>query len=484
MEQLNAKMHPKKQRKIKVLQFGEGNFLRAFVDWIIQTMNDKNVFDGSVAIVQPVAEGRVEAMREQDGLYTLFLEGILDGKVVKQHQIIDIVDDLIDPYTQYDKYLSYAHSEDLEFIISNTTEAGIVLDSCDLNHKCTPNSFPGKLLAFLKERFDFFNGDMKKGLHIIPCELIDYNGKKLKETMSELATLLGHNKEFINWLENANTYSNTLVDRIVPGYPRNEAAKLEEELGYTDNSMVKGEIFHLWVIEGPKDLNKVFPADKAGLNVLFVDDFKPYKERKVKILNGSHTTMVPVAYLYGIDTVREAVEDKFLGKYVREFIYEEVVPTIELPRNEMIFFADSILERYANPFTRHQLISISLNSMTKYKTRVLPTVLDNINKLKVFPKRALYALACWMVFYRGKRGTQNIPLADDQFFLDMWRELWGSYDDTKQGVNKIVTKVLGMKNHWDVDLNSLSGVNEYITDMVYEILTKGMKASFLKNFGG
>ncbi len=482
MQQLNASIHPKKDRPIKILQFGEGNFLRAFVDWIIQTMNDKEVFNGSVAVVQPVSFGRVKEMKEQDGLYTLFLQGLLDGKVIEQHQIIDVIDDLINPYEEYDKYLSYAKSDDLEFVISNTTEAGIVLDKEDTDLSKTPNSYPGKLLAFLKARYDHFNGDMNKGLHIIPCELIDYNGKHLKEIMIELANIIGLDKDFINWLENANTYSNTLVDRIVPGYPRNEANELMEKIGYSDHSMVKGEIFHLWVIEGPKGLKDVFPADKAGLNVLFVDNFKPYKERKVKILNGSHTCMVPVAYLSGIDTVRETVEDPRLGKFVRDFIYGEVVPTIKLPREEMVFFADSVLERYANPFVRHELMSIALNSMTKFMTRVLPTILDNVNTLNVFPKHSFFSLASWMVFYKGERNGEKIALADNPEFLEMWAKLWAEYDNTKEGVNKIVTHVMGMKDHWGVDMNTIDGANAYVTDVVYDILTIGMEATFNKNF--
>lgn len=483
MENLSSKIYTKKERKTKILQFGEGNFLRAFIDWIIQEMNDKEVFEGGVAVVQPVEVGRVADMKQQDGLYTLFLEGILDGKTIKEHKVIDVINDLINPYTEYDKYLSYAHSTDLEFIISNTTEAGIALDKNDTDLSKTPNSYPGKLLAFLKERYEFFKGDKNKGLHIIPCELIDYNGKFLKQTMVDLANIIGLDKDFIDWLANSNTYSNTLVDRIVPGYPRQEAEQLTQELGYVDNSMVKGEIFHLWVIEGPAGLNKVFPADKAGLNVLFVENFKPYKERKVKILNGSHTCMVPVAYLCGIDTVRETVEDQKLGKFVRDFIFKEVVPTINLPKSEMEFFANSVLERYANPFTRHELMSISLNSMTKFKTRVLPTILDNINNLSVFPKRSFFSLAAWMVFYKGKRGTEDINLQDNPEFLEMWKELWATYvEGDKETVRPIVVKVLGLKEHWGVDLNGIIGTEDFITDAVFSILEIGMKATFEEYF--
>ena len=229
MELLNKSICNKKERPIKVLQFGEGNFLRAFVEWIIQGMNDAGVFNGNVAVVQPMPFGRIKELGEQDGLYTLYLEGLQNGKTIKQHQVIDVLGDYINPFTQYNEYLEYAKSEDLQFIISNTTEAGIALDPTDLDLTVTPKSYPGKLLAFLKTRYEHFSGDYEKGLFIIPCELIDYNGTELKRVLVELAKIHNMDEKFIDWMVNANKYYNTLVDRIVPGYPRNQIKEIEAD---------------------------------------------------------------------------------------------------------------------------------------------------------------------------------------------------------------------------------------------------------------
>jgi len=288
MKNLNKMIVSKKQRPIKVLQFGEGNFLRAFVEWILQQANDKNLINTNVAVVQPLETGRVKELEQQDGLYNVFLQGIQKGNVISEKKVIDVLDDFINPYSEYDRYLEYATSEDLRFIISNTTEAGIVLDSKDNNFDSCPNSYPGKLLALLHKRYKHFNGDVNKGLIIMPCELIDHNGCELKRVLNELANICEFEDVFIEWLNKANIFCNTLVDRIVPGYPRNEIEKITEELGYIDNSVVKGEIFHLWVIEAGENVQKELPLNKAGLNVLFVDDLTPYKQRKVRILNGAH----------------------------------------------------------------------------------------------------------------------------------------------------------------------------------------------------
>lgn len=476
MENLSSKIVKTTKRPIKVLQFGEGNFLRAFVDWIIDTMNHKGVFNGNVAVVQPMPFGRVADIAKQDGLYTLYLQGKQNGETIKTHQVIDCIGDLINPFTEYTKYLDYAKSEDLEFIVSNTTEAGIAFDETDTNLAECPKSFPGKLLAFLKARYEAFNGSLDKGLFIIPCELIDHNGDTLKEILVKLAHHLSMPEDFISWITKANKFYNTLVDRIVPGYPRAEEKQCQEELGYIDNSMVVGEIFHLWCIDGDdiKSLEEAFPAPKAGLNVLYVDSIVPYKQRKVKILNGSHTVLVPVAYLAGIDTVRETIEDPQLGRFVHEFIFDEVIPTIDIPHDQMVAYSNSVLERYENPFVRHELMSIALNSVTKFKTRDLPTILDNLNMNK-FPKHALFALAALIAFYRGKRNGEDIALKDDQWALDFFKNEWAQFDGTKEGCHKIVSAFLGLEKHWELDLNTLDGVTDFVTDCLYEIVTKPMR---------
>lgn len=478
-------VNKKEPKKVKIMQFGEGNFLRAFIDWIIHSMNKKNVFDGGVVVVQPMPFGRCKELAEADGLYTLYLQGLQEGKAVRQHEVIQCLQDFINPFEQYDKYLEYALSDDLEFVISNTTEAGITFDPSDTDFSKCPNSYPGKLLAFLKKRYEA----KKKGLYIIPCELIDHNGATLREVLVQLAKHNHMDDAFIEWIEKENKFYNTLVDRIVPGYPRNEAAQFQLDLGYQDQNMVVGEIFHLWCIDAQsvndpaeakanlEELKSKLPCDKAGLNVLFVDSIVPYKQRKVKILNGSHTTLVPVSYLAGIDTVRETIEDEQLGKFVKEFIFDEVIPTIDIPHDQMVAYSNSVLERYMNPYVRHELMSIALNSCSKYKERVLPTVLQNLEKGN-FPKHALFSLAALMSFYKGVRpvcGNAEIKLADDPKFIDLFKDLWANYDGTKAGAKALVCKVLSLKEHWGVDLNTIDGVTEFVAEALYAQQTMSMR---------
>ena len=464
MKDLNRTNHPAKERPIKILQFGEGNFLRAFVDWILQDLNDKGVINSNVAVVQPMPVGRVKDLAAQDGLYTVCLEGIDNGEKVQSRQIIDVLSDFINPFEDYEKYLKYAVSEELEVIISNTTEAGIALDPTDTDFTVCPKSFPGKLLALLKARYDRFGGDMSKGLAIIPCELIDHNGDELKRVLLELADINKLDKDFINWLTTANHFTSTLVDRIVPGYPRDCASQICEETGFNDNNIVKGEIFHLWVLQKEPFVQQKLPADKSGLNVIFADDIVPYKQRKVKILNGSHTAMVPVAYLSGIDTVRESVEDEDVGRFVSELINDEIKPTIDLPKNEMDAFANSVVERFKNPFIRHELMSIALNSTTKFKTRLLPTYNDYRKKFGKSPKHILFSLASLIVFYRGKRGEQDIALNDDPKYLEFWKKLWEVSD-----YNEIAKTVLSQADIWEQNLeedDNAALVAEYIESIV------------------
>ena len=477
MKELNRTNFPAGERPIKVLQFGEGNFLRAFVDWIIWNLNKAGVMNADVAVVQPTPHGRVKDLAAQDGLYTVCLEGIDNGKKIQSRDVIDVLRDFIDPYTEYDKYLGYAASEDLEVIVSNTTEAGIALDTSDTDFSACPKSFPGKLLAFLKARYDRFGGDMTKGLAIVPCELIDHNGEELKRVMNELAKIHGMSEEFIDWLNNANHFTDTLVDRIVPGYPKDKAAQICEEQGYTDGSIVKGEVFHLWVLRKEPFVQERLPADKAGLNVIYADDITPYKQRKVKILNGSHTAMMPVAYLSGIDTVREAVTDEYVGRFVKELAAEEIKPTIDLPEDELNAFASAVMDRFMNPFIRHELISISLNSVSKFKARLLPTYNDYRAKFGKSPKHILFAFASLAVFYRGKRGDEDIPVKDDPAYLEFWKKVWELTDPAD-----IAKKALSAAELWGQDLDeddNLSLVSGYIRS----ILENGETAA-LKEFLG
>ncbi len=475
MELISKKIYDKPERPVKIMQFGEGNFLRAFIDWIIQNLNDDGAINAGVVVVQPMPFGRVKELKEQDGLYTLRLEGIDNGEKVKKSRVIDVIGDLLNPFEEYEKYLSYGESEDLQIIISNTTEAGIAVDPTDTDLTVCPKSYPGKLLALLKRRYDHFNGDMSKGLAIIPCELIDNNGDELYRCLTELAKINKMDEKFIEWIQKANHFTSTLVDRIVPGYPRNEIEEIQKETGYIDNNIVKGEIFHLWVLKKEAYVQKVLPADSTGLNVIFADSIKPYKQRKVKILNGSHTAMVPVAYLCGIDTVGEAVNDPVIGKFVREFVFEEVNPTIDLPQDQMVAFANSVIERYQNPYIRHELMSIALNSTTKFRTRLLPTLEDYIRIKGEVPKHLLFAFAALVEFHKGLRGEEKIALNDDPALLAHWAELWAGFNGD---YTALATKALGWTEAWGVDMN---GLHPDVTATVAKYLgamdTKGMRAA-------
>lgn len=473
MEQLNKKIHSKPERKIKIMQFGEGNFLRAFVEWILQDLNDKGAISADVVVVQPMPLGRVKDIAAQDGLYTLRLEGIDKGERVKKSEIIDVIGDCVNPFTDYEKFLRYGESEDLQIIISNTTEAGIALDTTDTDFTVCPKSFPGKLLALLKRRYDKFGGAADKGLAIVPCELIDNNGDELYRVLTELAKVNNMDEKFIEWMQTANHFTSTLVDRIVPGYPKAEIPAIREETGYIDNNVVKGEIFHLWVLKKEPFVQKVLPADSTGLNVIFADDIKPYKQRKVKILNGSHTALVPVAYLCGIDTVGESMADPTIGKYVRDFIFDEVNPTIDLPQDQMTAFANSVIERYRNPFIRHELMSIALNSTTKFKTRLLPTLLDYVRIFGKLPEHLIFSFAAIIEFHKGKRGDQDIALKDDPSYLAFWHRLWAEFDGDYLAMAK---KVLAWDEAWDMDMNTIHPeIAEKVASRLEDIDKNGMR---------
>lgn len=459
----------------RIIQFGEGNFLRAFVDWIIYNMNKKCDFNSGVVVVQPIEQGMVSKLNEQDGLYTLYLNGIKDGEVVSEHSIIDSIGRGINPYESYDEYINVARNPELRFVISNTTEAGITFDADDKFESRPQKTYPGKLTAFMYERFKAFHGAEDKGLIIIPCELIDKNGEKLKEAIVKFCDLWKLGEEFKNWVLSANIFCDSLVDRIVPGYPRDKMEVISKELGYEDNLVVEGEHFHLWVIQGPELVKNEFPAHKAELNVLFVKDLTPYKTRKVRILNGAHTTMVPVSYLYGIDTVKETIEHEVLGKFVQRALYEEIIPTLDLPKEELEYFAAAVLERFKNPFIKHYLMSISLNSMSKYETRVLPSMIEYYNRKKQLPKRLVFSLAALIEFYKGDRNGNKIAVSDNEDILDLYNKLWSNYDGSEAGIRKIVTGVLGYERNWKHDLNNIEGLTDMVAYYLGLIEKVGMK---------
>lgn len=470
MKQLNRTNVQANKYPERIIQFGEGNFLRAFVDWIIYNMNQKAEFNSSVVIVQPLENGMVNMLNEQDGLYHVNLQGLQNGKEVDSIQLIDVVSRGLNPYAQYDEFLKLAENPEMRFVISNTTEAGIAFDpSCKLEDALA-KSYPGKLTQLLFHRFKVFNGAMDKGLIIFPCELIFDNGKVLKKCIDQYIELWNLGEDFKHWFDTACGVYCTLVDRIVPGYPRDTIGQILDRIGLDDKLVVKGEIFHLWVIEAPETVEREFPADKAGLNVLFVPSEKPYHDRKVTLLNGPHTVLSPVGYLAGLNTVKECCEDPVIGQFVKKVMYSELLETLDLPKEELILFADAVMERFRNPFVKHFVTSIMLNSFPKFKTRDLPGLKIFLERKKELPSGLVLGLAGIVTYYKGgKRGNDEIVLKDDQEIIDLLKNLWanGSPIDVAKGV-------LGAEFIWGEDLNLIPGLTEKLSEYLRMIQDKGM----------
>ena len=382
MKALNKQTAPKSVAPERIIQFGEGNFLRAFVDWIVYNMNQKTDFNGSVVVVQPIEKGMAEWLNGQDCLYHVNLQGRLNGEAVNSLTRIDCISRALNPYSQNSAFMALADQPEIRFVISNTTEAGIAFDPNCKFSDAPASSYPGKLTQLLYRRFKTFKGDKSKGLIIMPCELIFLNGHHLKECIYQYIELWKEDfgadyEKFKTWFTKYCYVCATLVDRIVPGFPRKEIAQIQKKICYADNLVVQAEIFHLWVIEAAENLSlrqlaEEFPANKAGLNVLFVKSEAPYHERKVTLLNGPHTVLSPVAYLSGVNIVRDACNHPVIGKYVRKVQFDELMQTLNLPIDELKKFAADVLERFDNPYVEHQVTSIMLNSFPKYQTRDLP----------------------------------------------------------------------------------------------------------------
>ena len=458
----------------KIIQFGEGNFLRAFIDWIIWKTNQKTDFNASVVVVQPIEKGLVDVLNEQDGLYHLNLQGLENGEPVNSIDLIDVVSRGINPYHDFSSYLKLAEQPEMRFIISNTTEAGIAFDpECKFDDK-PALSYPGKLVQLLYHRYEYFNGDVSKGFIILPCELIFLNGRHLKECIYQYIDLWKLGDRFRAWFDEACGVYCTLVDRIVPGYPKDTAAELCERAGYEDKLLDKAEIFHLWVIEAPQSVAEEFPADKAGLHVLFVPSEAPYHERKVTLLNGPHTVLSPVGYLSGLNTVKECCEDPLIGRFVHKVMFEELMETLNLPKDELEKFASDVMERFRNPFVKHFVTSIMLNSFPKYKTRDLPGLKTYLERKGVLPEGLVLGLAAICTYYKGgKRGEDDIVINDDAAIMKLLKDLWSTGD-----VSKVAEGVLAASDLiWGEDLNEIPGLTARLAEDLDMIQSRGMRAA-------
>ncbi len=467
MKLLNrANANISQERPIKILQFGTGNFLRGFVDWAVDLLNQKSAFNGDIQIVQPHGKSPATALNEQEGLYHVITRGFKDGQVVEEERLITSVRSAINPYLEYEKFLALADNPDLRLMVSNTTEAGIYFDAQDRERESVPASFPGKLTALLYRRFSVFQGDPTKGLIHLPCELIEQNGQKLKETILQYADLWSLGQQFKNWVHQHNTFCNTLVDRIVPGFPQERTQEIENKIGFEDQQMVMAEPFHLWIIEGPQSLEQEFPIGQTGLDIFYAADLTPYRTRKVRILNGAHTAMVPLAYLRGLRTVREAVEDPFIGDFLKQTIYDEIIPTLDLPQEELEKFAQDVVERFKNPYIKHQLKDIALNSVSKFQVRVLPSLLEYHRRKNELPEGLVLSFAALIVFYRGRYGNEALPVRDTPEVVDFFKEVW---KDENSG--PIATKVLAQTAFWKQNLNNIEGLSDLLAEKISILLS-------------
>lgn len=477
MKSLNNNTVDRRHRPVKVLQFGEGNFLRAFVDWQLDIANEKGVTDLGVAIVKPRAgKSRViDALKEQDCLYTVCLEGVEGGKPKKENRLVTAVEEAFTPDDQ-ETFGKYVLSPDLRFVVSNTTEAGIRYEADDVTANI-PATFPGKVTNLLLRRYRHFNGDRSKGLYFICCELIEDNGSKLREYVLRHAEEAGLEKDFTDWVESSCVFVDTLVDRIVSGAPEN-LEEIKTELGYDDNLVVKGELYHLWAIggDGAMKLKEELPLDKAGLHVLFMPSIKEFRDKKVRILNGSHTGMVAMSLLAGCETVMDAFNNQDINTFVNSMVEKEVLPMIDGDREELKAFADGILERFYNPFIRHQLKSIALNSLSKWEARNFDTVKDNWQKAGKLADHELFTFAALLALYAPESGFEP---QDNEAHVAFIREHWNDRD--LKGTVKAIVSEGGI---FLTDFESVvPGFSDKVAGYLEEIRRDGVKST-LKNFIG
>ncbi|MDR1629122.1 MAG: tagaturonate reductase [Oscillospiraceae bacterium] len=458
-----------------VLQIGEGNFLRAFADYILERANTQGIYSGKAVLVQPIAAGNCEKINAAKGEYTVLMRGLENGQVVENAARIHSVSRCINPYEDYAAFLACAENPGLQIVISNTTEAGITFTGKDAYVDAPPAAFPAKMAVFLHKRYQFFGGDAEKGLFFLPVELIEDNGKKLKEAIVAYAKLWELEEGFLRWLDAACCFANTLVDRIVTGFPAGEQDEIFASLGYDDPLLVTAEPFLFWAIECPKEWAKHFPVDKLGLDIVFARDITPYRLRKVRILNGAHTLSVLEAYLAGHNIVLDMMRDPKFNDRIQKAMFQEIIPTLPLPMEELEGFANAVLERFANPFIKHRLLDISLNSVSKFKARCLPTLLDYLAAYGRLPPLLCRALAALIVFYRGEwengkyygnRADERYEIRDDEENLKSFSAAWRGESPVRD--------ILSCERLWGMDLCAVPGLCACVESHIVNNQLKGI----------
>ena len=463
MKQINEIIE-KRNLKETVLQFGEGNFLRAFVDWMIDLSNEKYSYPGSVVIVQPIPNGLADLINEQDGIYTLSMRGNSPGGKKIENRVIKSVSRAINPYEIFKEYEAFVESEDLKYVVSNTTEAGITYVKEDLKEDEVQDSFPAKVAQLLYFRYKKFDGAKEKGLVFFPVELIDNNGYYLEKYVNKHIENWGLEEEFKDWVKESCHFTSTLVDRIVTGRPSaDEAEEFSKENNYEDKLLVFSELFNLWVIEGDKEKARDFAFDDLPCNVIWTDNVAPYKKRKVRILNGGHTSTVPAAVIHGYDIVRDFMEDEIFDTYLNDSIDEEVIPTIDLKREDLIKFKEEVALRFNNPYVDHKLLSITLNSISKFNARCLPSIVDYYKNTGKAPKHFAFSLAALLRFYEIEKNEEgyigrdengkSYPVQDDEKLLEFFSE--------KAKSENYIDEVLE-SDIWEYDLEKLGDFKELV----------------------
>ncbi|MEO8409299.1 MAG: tagaturonate reductase [Propionivibrio sp.] len=474
----------------RILQIGDGNFLRAFVDWMIDVANGAGLLNGEVTIARALARGIADQLNAQGGLFTVLLRGVQNGKPVESTRMVSCVTNALNPYAQWAEMLAAAEDPALRFVVSNTTEAGIAYVAEPFVEGHCPANFPAKVTALLLARFQALGGSRDSGLVFLPCELIEANGAKLREYVLRFAQDWQLPAAFVAWVKEHNVFCNTLVDRIVPGFPGDEAEAIYTRLGYRDPLLVAAEPFLLWVIEGPKDLANELPLHRAGLDVVWTGDLQPYRTRKVRILNGAHTASSLAAFCAGLDTVQSMTDDPVVAKYLKQVMFDEIVPFVPLPDAERRAYAETIMERFANPSIRHELISIALNSVSKWQVRVLPTVRDYVVKHGSAPAGLSFSLAALLNFYRGRfdangeyQGqrqvdgeSQTYPIRDNADVLAILDAAWRDYGASNDHA-KLVHTLLADARLWGEDLTQLAGLAARVTQALARISAVGVKGA-------
>lgn len=470
-----------------VLQFGEGNFLRAFVDYFFDIANERVGFGGKVVVFQPIRAGRAKELNEQDGLYTVYLRGLENGKEVVERRIVSSISKAYDPYTHYDVLMQYAASRDIRFVVSNTTEAGIAYDpACKFEEK-PAETFPGKVTQFLYERYSKLGGADAPGVVFLSVELIDHNGAELRRCVNLYIDQWGLGDEFSEWVNQKNLFCTTMVDRIVTGYPFAEADKLTEENGYLDKNLDTGEIFAIWYIEGPQELADELPFKKAGLPVVVCEDCRPFKQRKVRILNGVQTTIVLANYLAGYDIMRVALKDEAIDSFARKAVYQEILQTLPFAEDfpftqeELKEYADVIFDRLYNPFIDHRLMAISLNTTSKWKARVLPSLLAYQEKNGTVPECLTLGFAAYLKFYHGSELTEQglvnerdgrpYVINDDRKVLEFY------YAHREDSLEQLTEAVCARTDWWGLDLRTVPTFLDKVKEDLALIEAEGMHAT-------